>query len=425
MHIVCAALVVGLWMFAVSQAQAEQAEVQAAPCDNGKDCSKPGLISDFNPDIAWSVRGGLAVTGRAATTDQRGFGSIMTAGFDIALAEGSCTWLGGSVDVHRESRSGDTVYWGTRQLTACLPIPMLAPQVTLTVDREIEPRLSAIPDLNASRVSGVDVLMRGSLMRLMSNTLEVRGFAVEYQIHSMNQLVSGMRSDVDDNTLRASIIEGMWPGEGFQGEDERVQIGHVSVTKRTPNTPIPGQRFLKAITAHISPVTITGWHPNGAGYYLDIDVGMAAGWLQVPGNGGSPEVLVESHTVHVDVRLSQETEYGAYRVGYTHTLQPSTHGSLIFDHRFAGQMTHPRGRWTLAGHGFAALTMLVDDREQRDYQLTGGVTGRADVDLGHGIQLGVSVDLAHSFYAIIRATSTIEADWSARAMAELSAQFGS
>ncbi|MEM9489601.1 MAG: hypothetical protein AAGC55_10680, partial [Myxococcota bacterium] len=63
--------------------------------------------------------------------------------------------------------------------------------------------------------------------------------------------------------------------------------------------------------------------------------------------------------------------------------------------------------------------IVLEDDGTRQRMMTGGVAVRRDLFLTRHLHLGLSGELARSFYATLHSTATVQLDWTARLSAEL------
>jgi hypothetical protein len=402
----------------------------ADSCPVDEECAIIPLRPGFDGAVQWHAYSAVAAQGRMSDTPGQA-GSTLTAGFDLAYVEQSCTWLGAAGEIHRDASAGDSRYRGKQRVTACAPIPMIMPEVAIAVERELEPRLSAAPYLSASRVSGMDLGVRAPMFRIYDSTHEVRAGSYQLDIHWMNQIVDGMLVYIQDRTHSVSLIEGTWYGQGFAGRNGKVHVGRLEVKTRMTEQALDGQDYLHAVTWKLAPLAFEGARYEGFAYHLDLDAGLNVGMLHEPveykaGN----EIKLEVLSPYVSLRLSRAMGDSAHGFGYERSLHPGSYGTLVGEDRLSGWLVHDKARVSTTLRGFAALTRMIDQQTEqedgsREYVLTGGVAARVDTRLGPYLHLGLGSEVARSFFASLHQTSRVDARWAGRLTVDLTARMGS
>lgn len=399
-------------------------------CRWGEDCLIPDFLSPLPADWHWQAHGSITAENRAiAGQDERV--AELGAGLDVFYGSRDCRWVGLAVDVNGYADRQERGLSGRETLSLCPPIPVYTPQITLWREREIIPRLAAAPYYRASRFSsyGFGLGLTALDVKGSETTGEaaIRFGNIGFDVAWVSQVVDDELQQTTEHDAYMSMLQIVAPDKGFLGGERTIDILAARVVGRATEAEDGAEVYPLANAVTFSFARLTGL---GSGRVsLDLDLGVAIGTFSDVGpTVMNPDGTIEYNldprgsvvTYHTDVHLQWGDQSRAQGLRYQHTLGPSSYHTFVVEDRVSGWARRTGDRTSTTLHGFAALSHLVHDDLGYERVLTGGLAVTRDTLAGDYFHLGLTGEVARSFYADLHGTSRVEAGW----VAQLSAEIG-
>ena len=376
----------------------------------------------------WQVYGSFHADARASSGDDARLAAL-GAGLDVAYASDDCRWIGLAVDVRGEADRDGQSLSGSEAASVCLPLAVHLSEITLRRQRELIPRLSAAPYYQASRFGSTGAALETRMVRISTSRVDIRVGHSTLDFTWVTQTVDGEPQRTSEYDVSLGMVELSWPGRGFLGRERVLDIMRARIVGRG-RSPSGSQGSAdemqpNASAAVISPVRFIGF---GSSFSLDLDVGFALGtfaevgpWIENPDGTLSEnrQVHASAITPHVDIHVEWGDERRAQGIRYQHTIEPSSYRTLVAEDRLSLWLRTSGDQSTSTVRGFAALTHILSDELDVERVATGGLALSREMMAGDHFRLGLTGEVARSFYANLHGTSRIEAGWAGRVVAEI------
>lgn len=402
------------------------APVHADECRIDENCEVVLETLDYSGRWQWQANASIGLDGRMDAASARQYNATATVGAGLSYDGKTCRWVGldGELGGYHDGEAlGIT---GRQTLTFCLPYPVFRPEMRVTLDQDLRPRLSAAPTVRASRVRGGNIYMDVSTIHLSATqdevVQEVWLLAIGAGVGFVTQDVADEPTRTNEITFLMDVIRGIERGGGFLGQDGELRILRVRGDIRTEALEDgTGGRFNASVIDIAFFEMFSGRIPRTALFY-DLSLGMTVGQLtdtQMQLDG--PQVISPLVSLHL-LGGSKEQAYG---VGYARGVLPTNYAALLLEDRLAGWWRRGSDDSATTVRGFAALTQLIESDGRRSHTLTGGVGLDHEMVMGKHARIALGAEVARSYYAELHGDAPLEASWVAQVSVSATAAAGS
>jgi hypothetical protein len=368
-------------------------------------------------ELRWYVSGQLT----GAVEDRGGAGAAVAdvaVAAELAVDSDVCRIVvaGGQARLYRET--GDRGLSAEQWASVCISGGDWVPAVQLShhLEADVRPAYSAPRTLRRRRYSRETIGFD-----LVEFNFPIPEYNAKLEFAHLKLGVSFVVQDVDDeepDALEADVDVAML-GWVAPREDKDLRVDIIGVHVREVDD------AYYTFVMELSPVRLRGVRLGSGGLYLDADVAWAHGSFS-EANQVDSLPLRQYDTVSADVAVERRRGDLWAGASYARKLAPTIDTDLILEDRISGWATLRRERADYTLRAFGAQTILfTPDGAQSDPELTGGVQLSAGLDLGRGMRLGLTGEVARSWYAQVKGESEPRAELAARVVGILSTTIGS
>jgi hypothetical protein len=366
---------------------------------------KEMMFGDIKHELDLDVHGSV---GAEAGRETRALASV---GGEIAWDVGRCRALFAGGEANVQGDVGSSSIWGG----FCFPSPFNRMELTIRGDQSLEPGLGSLPIAMRSRYAGFGVEIKNTFigykeheiipMTFALGTFDQPGIDTGYA----NFAISAYRRNRADGRQLEILPFGM-----------RAAGNAIAA--------VGGGIYLAPTAYEVSPLRIARTSAGELlGYAVEADLvaGLAYATIANPPDSrmGPSTVVFKDYDLFTDMTIRATRDESTFAIHLRRAFEPTYTEELLLDTRAEASWTYATKTRTLFAGTFLSLIRRMDRSGPVDSTPFGGVRAAFVQKLPYLVELQLNAEAARSFYASLDETAAYDAQWSARATANLAFRF--